>query len=46
MAASVWNIFVQFMGSNGIKTQLFIFTDGANFAGTSNEPDVIRTEGN
>ena len=30
--------------SNGIKTGLFIFTDGANFSGTSNVPDVVRTE--
>lgn len=32
--------------SNGIKTSLFICTDGANFSGTSNAPDVVRTEEN
>lgn len=29
--------------SNGIKTRLFIFTDGADFCGTSATPDVVRT---
>lgn len=29
--------------SNGIKTRLFIFTDGADFCGTSDTPDVVRT---
>lgn len=32
--------------SNGIKAGLFIFTDGAAFSGTSNAPDVVRTEEN
>lgn len=30
--------------SNGAKTGLFIFTDGANFSETSNVPDFVRTE--